>query len=125
MPGNLYETIRARGAPRTVDDVRKLYEEQDRFQILDVREPYEWEAGHIQNAIHIPLADVMAGNESGRLDRHRPVVVVCKVGSRSELASLMLQARGFDAQNLEGGTEAWMAAGLPLVDSAGAPGKVA
>ncbi len=108
-----------------MNDVRQAYQERTRFQIVDVREPYEWDAGHIEEAIHIPLAEVMAGAEQGRLDRDRPVLVVCKVGSRSELASLMLQARGFEAQNLEGGTEAWMAAGLPLVASDGSPGKVA
>ena len=108
-----------------MNDVRQAFEERARFQIVDVREPYEWEAGHIEEAVHIPLGEVMAGREEGRLDRARPVLVVCKVGSRSELAAVMLQARGFEAQNLEGGTEAWMAAGLPLVASDGSPGKVA
>ena len=107
-----------------MNDVRQAFEERARYQIVDVREPYEWDAGHIEEAVHIPLADVLAGGEEGRLDRGRPVLVVCKVGSRSELAALMLQARGFEAQNLEGGTEAWMAAGLPLVASDGSPGKV-
>ena len=107
-----------------MNDVRQAYEERQRFLILDVREPYEWDAGHIEESIHIPLAEVMAGREEG-LDRGRPVLVVCKVGSRSELAALMLQARGFNAENLEGGTEAWVAAGLPLVASDGTPGKVA
>jgi rhodanese-related sulfurtransferase len=109
----------------SLNDVRKAYEERERFQIVDVREPYEWDAGHIAEAVHIPLADVMEGRERGLLEPGRPVLVVCKVGSRSELAALMLQARGFDAQNLEGGTEAWLQAGLPLVASDGTPGKVA
>ncbi|HEX2069565.1 MAG TPA: rhodanese-like domain-containing protein [Actinomycetota bacterium] len=105
--------------------MRQAFDERARFQIVDVREPYEWDAGHIEESVHIPLADVMAGREEGRLDRGKPVLVVCKVGSRSELAALMLQARGFKAENLEGGTEAWIAAGLPLVASDGSPGKVA
>ena len=108
-----------------MNDVREAYQQRERFQIVDVREPYEWDAGHIEEAVHIPLAEVMAGREEGRLGRDRPVLVVCKVGSRSELAALMLQARGFEAENLEGGTEAWLAAGLPLVASDGSPGKVA
>ena len=108
-----------------MDDVRGLYESKDSWQILDVREPYEWRAGHIEGAIHVPLGEVMAGRELGRLDPSRQVVVVCKTGNRSELASLMLQARGFEAQNLEGGTEGWVAAGLPIVDEGGAPGRVA
>ncbi|MGH2556655.1 MAG: rhodanese-like domain-containing protein [Actinomycetota bacterium] len=108
-----------------MNDPRELHEKQDQVQILDVREPYEWEAGHIDGAMHIPLAQVMAGQEQGRLDPERQVVVVCKTGNRSELASVMLQARGFKAENFEGGTEAWVAAGLPIVAADGSPGTVA
>jgi rhodanese-related sulfurtransferase len=108
-----------------LNDPRELHEKQDQVQILDVREPYEWEAGHIDGAMHIPLAQVMAGQEQGRLDPERPVVVVCKTGNRSELASVMLQARGFKAENFEGGTEAWVAAGLPIVAADGSSGTVA
>jgi rhodanese-related sulfurtransferase len=108
-----------------LNDPRQLYENQSQVQILDVREPYEWDAGHIDGSVHIPLSQVMAGQEQGRLDPERPVVIVCKSGNRSELAALMLQARGFEAENFEGGTEAWVAAGLPLLASNGSPGQVA
>ena len=121
---SVYEGTQHR-SDESLNDVREAYEQRERFQIVDVREPYEWDAGHIEEAVHIPLADVMAGREEGRLGRDRPILVVCKVGSRSELAALMLQARGFQAENLEGGTEAWAGAGLPLVASDGSPGKVA
>ena len=94
-------------------------------QVIDVREQAEWDAGHIEGAIHVPLGEVMAGKEEGRIDRSKPVVVVCRSGNRSELATLMLQARGVEATNLEAGTEGWAAAGLPLVDSSGRPGRVA
>jgi len=108
-----------------LNDPRELFEKQGQVQILDVREPYEWDAGHIDGSMHIPLSQVMAGQEQGRLDPGRPIVIVCKSGNRSELASLMLQARGFTAENFEGGTEAWVAAGLPLLASDGSPGQVA
>jgi rhodanese-related sulfurtransferase len=107
-----------------MDDPRMIYEHRDRWQILDCREGYEYEAGHIEEAIHVPLGEVMAGAEKGRLQAGKPVVVVCKTGNRSELAALMLQARGVEAHNLEGGTEAWVAAGLPIVASDGKPGRV-
>lgn len=107
-----------------VNDPREVYEQRGQCQILDVREPYEWEAGHIEEAVHIPLGEVMAGGERGRLNPARRVVVVCKTGNRSEVAALMLQARGFDAHNLEGGTESWVTAGLPIVASEGGPGRV-
>jgi rhodanese-related sulfurtransferase len=108
-----------------MDDPVQVYERRDEFQIVDVREPYEWEAGHIDGSIHIPLAEVMAGGEQGRLSTDRPVVIVCRSGNRSELATLMLQARGFEAHNLEGGVEKWAAANLPLNASDGTAGRVA
>jgi rhodanese-related sulfurtransferase len=107
-----------------IEDPKQVYEHRDRVQILDVREPNEWEAGHIDGAIHVPLGQLMAGAERGRLDTDRQVIVVCKTGNRSELGALMLQARGYDAQNLEGGTERWVAAGLPIVADDGTQGRV-
>jgi len=108
-----------------VDDLRGIYDRREDLQILDVREPYEWQAGRIEGAIHVPLARVMSGEERGVLDPSRPVVVVCRSGNRSELAATMLQARGFDASNLEGGMEAWAREGLPFSAADGGPGRVA
>jgi rhodanese-related sulfurtransferase len=107
-----------------VADVRQLYESKEKVQILDCREPYEWVAGHVEGSIHIPLAQVMAGSAQNQVATDRPVMVICRVGNRSELAALMLQARGIDAQNVEGGVEAWEAAGFPLVASDGTRGRV-
>ncbi len=102
-----------------------VYPTLDDVQIVDVRERYEWDAGHIAGAIHVPLQALMAGAERGRVDPSRPVVAVCRVGNRSELATVMLQARGYDAANLEGGMEAWERAGLPFESSDGTPARVA
>jgi len=108
-----------------VNDLRGIYDRREELQILDVREPYEWKAGRIEGAIHIPLARVMAAGERGVLDPSRPVVVICRSGNRSELAATMLQARGFDASNLEGGMEEWAREGLPFSAADGGPGRVA
>ena len=93
-------------------------------QLVDCREPYEWVAGRIDGSVHIPLNSIMAG-ATGQLDPSKPVVVVCRSGNRSELGMLMLQARGFEAHNLEGGLELWIREGLPLSTPEGAPGRVA
>ena len=93
-------------------------------QIVDVREPYEWEAGRIDDSHHIPLNRLMAG-PTADIDAARPVVCVCRSGNRSELASVMLRARGLDAYNMQGGLEAWEQAGLPLSTPDGRPGRVA
>lgn len=100
------------------------YERLSEIQLVDCREPYEWNAGRVEGAIHIPLNTIMAG-ESADLDPSKPVVVVCRSGNRSELAALMLQARGFRAFNLEGGMEQWERQGLPFTTPEGQPGKVA
>jgi rhodanese-related sulfurtransferase len=103
---------------------RGAWERRDQVQILDVREDWEWDAGHIEGSVHIPLNDLLAGRKEG-LEQDRPIVAVCKTGNRSEVAALMLRARGYDAHNLEGGVEDWLSEGLGLVTDSGAPGRVA
>ncbi|GIV00347.1 MAG: hypothetical protein KatS3mg014_1962 [Actinomycetota bacterium] len=103
---------------------RGVWERRDEVQIVDCREPYEWAAGRIEGAIHLPLNRILAGDVD-ELDPNKPVVVVCRSGNRSELGALMLQARGFEAHNLEGGMEEWEREGLPFTTPDGAPGRVA
>jgi rhodanese-related sulfurtransferase len=104
---------------------RGVYERRDDVQIVDVREPYEWEAGRIEGAVHVPLNDLMGGRGIEGLDPDVPVAVVCRSGNRSELASLMLRARGFDAHNMRDGMEGWATEGLPFTTPEGEPGRVA
>ena len=104
--------------------VNGVHDRLEEIQLVDCREPYEWEAGRVERAIHIPLNAVMAGS-IGDLDPTKPVAVICRSGNRSELATMMLQARGFEAYNVQGGMEAWAAAGLPFTAPDGAPGRVA
>lgn len=103
---------------------RGVAERFDEVQIVDVREPSEWEAGRIEGSVLIPLNQLMAGRAEG-LASERPVVLVCRSGSRSEVGALLLRARGYEAHNLQGGLEAWQAEGLPLTTPNGAPGTVA
>ena len=85
--------------------------------VLDVREPEEWEAGHIEGAVHIPLADLPARIDE--LPADEELVVVCRSGSRSSRAAAWLNRNGFDALNLDGGMQAWEAAGRPMVSETG------
>lgn len=100
-----------------------LAEHLDEVQIVDCREPYEWVGGRIEGSVHLPLNSILAG-EIDELDAAKTTVVVCRSGNRSELATLMLQARGFEAYNLTGGLEAWQSEGRPLSTPDGQPGKV-
>lgn len=101
-----------------------LAEHLHEVQIVDCREPDEWEAGRIEGSIHVPLNSILAGAVD-QLDPQKETVVVCRSGNRSELGALMLQARGFTAHNLEGGLEEWAAEGRPLSTPEGQPGRVA
>ena len=105
-------------------DVNGVHERLGQIQLVDCREPYEWEAGRVQGAIHLPLNALMAG-DMGDLVADRPVAVICRTGNRSELATMMLQARGFEAYNVQGGMEEWAAQGLPFAAPDGSPGRVA
>ena len=80
--------------------------------LLDVRERYEWDAGHIERSVHIPIGQIQRRFEE--LERDRPIIVICQVGQRSALVADFLMAQGYDAQNLEGGLQKWSARGLPL-----------
>ena len=105
-------------------DLRHIHDNRGEFQILDVREQYEWDAGRIEGAVHLPLAQLLAGGERGLLDPSKPVAVVCRTGNRSELGATMLQARGYEAVNMEGGMEEWAREGLPFSSADGGPGRV-
>ena len=104
--------------------VQGVHVRMDEIQLVDCREPYEWDAGRIDGAVHIPLNAIMSG-AGDDLDHDRPVAVICRTGNRSELAATMLQARGFEAYNVAGGMEEWAAASLPYAAPDGSPGRVA
>jgi rhodanese-related sulfurtransferase len=83
--------------------------------LLDVREPKEYEGGHLPNAVHIPLSELAArGSELAKLTS-RPVIAYCDRGQRSRAAGAALAKLGFtDIYQLAGGLRAWKDAGLPI-----------
>lgn len=91
--------------------------------LLDVREHHEWRAGHAPGAAHIPLGELPA--RVGELPGEEQVVVVCRSGARSLVATEALVGAGYAACNLVGGMQAWAGAGLAVVTDDGAGGLVA
>lgn len=88
--------------------------------VLDVREPVEWQHGHIEGAVHVPLQQLPGRVEE--LPRDQQLLVVCKVGGRSSQATAFLQEKGFEAVNLAGGMLDWADAGRTMVrDDGGEP----
>ncbi|MGC0312304.1 rhodanese-like domain-containing protein [Kitasatospora acidiphila] len=84
--------------------------------LIDVREQDEWDAGHAEGALHLPMSQFTA-----RLDElpDGPLYVVCRVGGRSAQVVQYLVAQGREAFNVDGGMFAWEQAGRPLVSGSG------
>lgn len=78
----------------------------DTYTILDVRQPGEYEAGHIPGAKLIPLPDL--NDRVDEIDAGKTTIVYCAVGGRSRVAAQMLAGKGFgEVFNLSGGFKAW------------------
>ncbi|GLF96673.1 rhodanese-like domain-containing protein [Streptomyces yaizuensis] len=94
--------------------------------ILDVRENDEWEAGHAEGALHVPMSDFVAryGEVTEAVADGRRAYVMCRVGGRSAQVTQYLVQQGIDAVNIDGGMLAWDAAGRPMVTDNGGPATV-
>ncbi len=82
------------------------------IQLIDIREPYEHEAGRIAGARHLELERLAANAET--IDRERPVVFYCRLGARSGMAANAFRRAGFDARSMVGGLQAWHGEGFGL-----------
>ena len=82
-------------------------------QVVDVREPWEFQRGHVPGALLIPLGQLSA--RVSELDPEHPVAVICASGNRSQSAAALLGQKGFKTvYNILGGTGAWMQSGLEV-----------
>lgn len=93
------------------DRVAELHRNGE-IQLVDVREPYEWEAGRIAGARHVELERV--ASQAPTIERDRPVVFYCRLGSRSGMAANAFRRAGYEAYSMDGGLTAWDEQGLPL-----------
>ena len=85
--------------------------------VLDVREPDEWAAGHVDGAVHVPLGDVPG--RLADLPDADPLYIMCRSGNRSARAAAWLDAAVESVPNIAGGMHAWAAAGKPMVSERG------
>jgi rhodanese-related sulfurtransferase len=99
----------------TREEAQKLIE--DGAQLVDVRADHEWAAGHIAGATHLPLDEL--AERAGEIEKDRPVVVYCRGGNRSSMATAALADAGYDAKKLSEGIVGWSEAGLPLAPEGG------
>ncbi len=89
-------------------------------QVVDVREPGEYQSGHVPGAASIPMGQLP--NRLGEINPSKPVFVICQSGGRSSAMTDVLVHHGFDAHSVTGGTEAWTSSGRP-VDTETTEGK--
>ncbi|MGW2014492.1 rhodanese-like domain-containing protein [Streptomyces sp. NPDC001927] len=93
--------------------------------LLDVREAYEYEAGHAPGALAVPLSTLAAAaaDMPGAKDG-RSLVLICRSGNRSRQAARLLAGRGVEAVDVSGGMVAWAGEGLPIQGAHGQAGAV-
>jgi rhodanese-related sulfurtransferase len=97
------------------DEARRLIDEG--AQLIDVRADHEWEAGRIAGASHVPLPELP--QRLGEIDQDRQVVVYCRGGNRSLMATDALTEAGYDAVKLSEGIVGWSEGNLPLEPEGG------
>ena len=105
------------------DEVREVGRDEARelvdggAQLVDVRADHEWEAGRIPGAVHIQLAEL--SNRAAEIDKDKPVVVYCRGGNRSAMATAALAEAGYEAVKLSDGIIGWEQEGLPITPAGG------
>lgn len=112
------------GLPLTAGDVKDIEPKElhdliqssmngSRPVVVDVREPWEYQRGHVPGAVLMPLGQVAV--RAAELNPEQPVAVICASGNRSQSAAALLGQKGFKTiYNVLGGTGAWMRSGLPV-----------
>jgi rhodanese-related sulfurtransferase len=94
-------------------ELQKMLNNGNGLVLVDVREPWEYNQGHIPQALSIPLGDL--ARRTAELDTSRPVAVICATGNRSQSAAAVLGQRGFTkVYNVQHGMMGWQREGFPV-----------
>jgi rhodanese-related sulfurtransferase len=80
--------------------------------VVDVRRDYEWDAGHLPEAVRIEVNELTS--RSDEIPREKTVIFICRAGNRSGMAAEAFRQAGWDAYHVDGGLQAWVEAGQPL-----------
>jgi rhodanese-related sulfurtransferase len=106
-------TVADGALPRSVDVATAATLRDDGALVIDVREQSEWDEFHMPGATLIPLGQL--ASKAGTLPKDKPIVLVCRSGSRSATGRNMLEKAGFtNVTSMDGGMLAWRSAGLPV-----------
>lgn len=89
----------------TVEDLKRMKDNGEDFQLIDVREDFEYQMSNLEGE-NIPLGGILI--EIDKISQDKPVVVMCRSGKRSAMAIMQLEAQGYNnLSNLQGGILAW------------------
>lgn len=89
----------------SVQELKDKMDAGEDFQLIDVREDFEYEMSNLGGEL-IPLSGILI--ESGKIDKNKPAIIMCRSGKRSAAAIMQLEQQGFtDLYNLKGGILAW------------------
>lgn len=89
----------------TVQELKSMIDENVEFQLIDVREPFEYEVSNL-NGLNIPLGGILI--EADKVSKDIPVIIQCRSGKRSAQAVMVLEQQGYtNLANLQGGILAW------------------
>ena len=89
----------------TVQELKNMMDRNEEFQLIDVREPFEYEVSNL-NGLNIPLAGILI--EAEKVSKDIPVIIQCRSGKRSAQAVMLLEQQGYtNLANLQGGILAW------------------
>ena len=97
----------------SVPQFAQLKTQPARVQLIDVRSPSEYATGHIPGAVNMPMEQVQSRLPD--LESQDFIVLVCQSGQRARMVAGLLEPCGKELRILEGGTSAWIKAGLPVV----------
>ena len=104
LPIDTFETM-------SIHEVRQSFP-TEAMQLLDVRQPSEWDQGYIRGADYMFLPEIP--QRFGELDKEKAVIVYCGSGYRASIAVSLLRRGGIDARTVPGSYGAWLAAGYPI-----------
>ena len=88
-----------------VTELKKRFDKNFSFTLLDVREPHEVQFAKIDPHVHIPMGALPVRHEE--IDKEKPIIVMCHTGVRSAHVCQYLEPLGYDVTNLVGGIDAW------------------
>ena len=89
----------------TVEDLKRMKDNGEDFQLIDVREDFEYQMSNLEGE-NIPLGGILI--ETDKISQDKPVVVMCRSGKRSAMAIMQLETQGYNnLSNLQGGILAW------------------